>query len=133
MAKQHTAAGAVPRENGDVLRFSGPPRRVQALVPHAAEALTRAPVTIEIEETTLAVPALAVPAASGHTVVRLVPAQPLPPGRHRGQLTAGEMTWEAEVEVLGATKLRAFPSRLDLEGSGGREVDVLVDLVNVGH
>jgi hypothetical protein len=114
-----------------VLLFSGRPLRVQALVPVPADALTGATVTLELESGPAQVPTLAMAAAPGYSTVRLVPAEPLPAGTFTGRLTAAAAAWDAEVEVLGQPRARAYPRRLELSTAG--ETEVTVDLINIGN
>jgi hypothetical protein len=119
------------KPNRALLRFSGPPARVQALVPIPADTLTGASLTLELDTGPVAVPALAVASAPGQSTVRLVPAQPLPAGHFRGRLATLGESLEAEVEVLGKARARPYPTRLELETRG--ESEVTVDLLNTGN
>lgn len=130
-APSKPAASKGRKSDRPLLRFSGSPARVQALVPMPAEALTGASLHLELTTGPIAVPALAVASAPGHSTVRLVPAQPLPAGHFRGRLATLGESLEAEVEVLGKARARPYPTRLELETRG--ETEVTVDLLNTGN
>lgn len=125
-------APAKPRKpDGPVLRFSGTPARVQALVPLPADALAGAALRVQLATGTLDVPAVAVPAAPGQSTVRLVPAEPLPAGHYRGRLEAPGAAFDAEVDVLGKARARPYPTRLELTARG--ETEVTIDVLNTGN
>lgn len=112
------------------LRFSGPPRRVQALVPASAASLAGAIVTVSIGDGSVDIPSVVVPFAPGSTAIRLVPTETLPAGTFAGTLAVGEQAWEADVEVLEWVKSRVYPARIRIDLAGS---EVIVDLVNLGN
>jgi hypothetical protein len=125
-----------PADGGDgatLVRFAGPPARVQALLQRPVEELADVVVTVELAGGAVDVPAVAVAAGPGHAAVRLMPTEPLPPGRHPARLVVGKETRDAEVEVLGQERARAYPTEVHLEAAGGAEAEVRVDLLNAGN
>lgn len=119
------------RPDRPLLRFSGFPARVQALVPIGAEELSGALLRVELADGPLDVPALAVATAPGQSTVRLLSAQPLPAGRYRARLETPADAMDADVEVLGKARARPYPPRLELQARG--ETEVSIDLLNTGN